>query len=180
MTHRPERQSQTQTSQGLARKRSNDLWSHNMGYGPWRAVLPNGTCMSTYLRHLFFSTLSPRLIKRKLSKWTWHKKLSVKGWRQEQSFPSHLLLTQDVGFFGQWSSTTASVARHWVRVLYLNQDFHEGIFVKYLVLKFVCVGYGPYQTFFQLSSLDTKWTRQFLLNEVTDSIGRDKSQISAT
>ena len=151
-----------------------------MRYGPWRAaVLQHGMCMSIYLRHFSFSTLSPRLIKRKLSKWTRHKKLSVKGC-QEQSFPSHLLLTQDFGFFSQWSSTTASVARHWLRVLYLNQDFHGGIFVKYLVLKFVCVGYGPYQTFFQLSSLDTKWTRQFLLNEVTDWIRWDKSQISAT
>ena len=59
-------------------------------------------------------------------------------------------------FFSQCSSTTTSVAGHRVRVLYLNQDFHGEIFVKYLVLKFVCVGYGPYQTFFQLSSLDTK------------------------
>jgi len=137
-------------------------------------------CPLTY--RIFFSpsTLSPRLIKRKLSKWTWHKNCPWKDDVRNNLFHHICYLHEMSVFFSQWSCATASVARHWVRVLYLNQDFHGGIFVKYLVLKFVCVGYGPYQTFFQLSSLDTKWTRQFLLNEVTDSIGWDKSQISAT
>lgn len=149
-----------------------------MRYGPWRAVLQT-VCPLTYdffFLHSITSFNQTETFEMKKKK----KKKTVRERMSGTIFSITFVTLTRFRFVSQCCSTTASVARQWVRLLYFNQDFHGGIFVKYLVLMFVCVGCGPYQTFFQLSSLDTKWTRQFLLNEVTDSIRWDTSHISAT